>query len=208
MPVISVVEGECLLSVSGIIAGVDVQKNDLAVRVKRIDVEEFKIIEKKGVITHGDRILKATQGRLRREGLLGVGRQSASGLEKGVMAQECGIVLIFVAKDDLKEALTDLLEPRVTDFVGVSVVRNEVCEALGESPSLIDLLEKKKTPVRREVWSIKSDRDRLVDGFQIQRDLVYTCCHLVILLFDLENTLMNQSSNKGVHSQKVGHATG
>ncbi len=130
MPVVSVVKGELLLSMSGVGGGVDVQNDGLSLRVQRIDVILLKIENEFVQIpgTHG--IFESAKGGLRRKARVVFWALATGGLEEWIMSKPVSIVAILVSLGYLKQSLSHLFMARVESTYGVSVVRNESCDSL------------------------------------------------------------------------------
>ncbi len=102
----SVEDAELLLAMRGIVGGIDIQQ-DLAALANRLATEANELIEQGVVQPHqvaGRRsILPTAERGLRAER----GSQFLIGddLQSGIMTQAVGIVGIFVASDDLVDAL-------------------------------------------------------------------------------------------------------
>ena len=106
LAVATVEEAELLLAVGGIVGGIDVEQN-LATLADLVTAEADELLAQPVVVVHqiagGRRVLPATEGGLGAERvaqfLIG------DNLQHGIVAQTVGVVGIFVAGDNLINAL-------------------------------------------------------------------------------------------------------
>jgi hypothetical protein len=109
----------------------------------------------------GERGFDAREGRLAGEVGSGEGSAATGELEGGIVAKRGGVVLVFVARGDLIDALTDQVEAWVLYALGSPGVVAAGSDRLGEAERAIELGQQEEAAVGREGAAGEIDLDGL-----------------------------------------------
>jgi hypothetical protein len=153
----SVIEAQLLLSVSGIVRAVHVQRNlfrlalfsTLPVRVAKPFPDPKQIFA-----TH--RVFQSGQGRLAGQVVVALRKPVAHGLKNRIQAQRVRIVAIFIAGHDLKTSLGRHLADLMANVAPIPNVLNTSSEIGGQALLLIQCPNRHQAGIRGEPAPIES----------------------------------------------------
>ena len=152
----SVEDAELLLAMRGIVGGVDIEQ-DLATLANRLATKANELIEQGVVqahqVTGGRSILPTAERGLRAER----GSQPLIGddLQSGIMAQAVGIVGVFVARDDLVDALPQQRQRVMAHPFLLSRITEELDQVAGQMMAFVKSAQRQQTGITGNLASGK-----------------------------------------------------
>src|SRR5713226_1800802 len=140
MLVVSAVEeAELLLAVGGVVGGIEVEQN-LTALAHLVAAETDELLDQSVVEVHqvagARRVLPAAQGRLGTERVAEF--LIRDDLQHGIVAQAVGIVGVFIAGDDLVDALSQQFERIVTDALVVPRIAEQRGQIASQMVALVE----------------------------------------------------------------------
>jgi hypothetical protein len=147
MLVVSAVEkAELLLAVGGVVGGIEVEQN-LTALAHLVAAEMDELLDQGVIEVHqvagARRVLPAAEGGLRAqrvaEFLIG------DDLQHGIVAQAVGIVGVFVAGDDLVDALSQQFERVMTDALVLPRIAEPRGQIAGQMMALVEGAQRQQT---------------------------------------------------------------
>jgi hypothetical protein len=145
-------EAELLLSVSGIVGGIDIQQ-DLSSLANLFPADFQKPIQQSILqseqIARRRRVLPAAESWLRSEEL--TQRWLGQNLKSRIVPQAIGVVGILVARDNLVEALTKQRQHGMTNALLCTRITETQCQLASKTMPLIKGPQRQKTGVRTDL---------------------------------------------------------
>ena len=159
----AVEEAELLLAVSGIVGGIDVEQN-LAALTDLVAAEPDELLTPDVVEAHqiagGGRVLPTAEG--------GLGAERVSqfligdDLQERIVAQAVGVVGIFIASDDLVEALPQKRQGIMMNAVVLPRIAEQLGPVASQMMTLIESSQGQKTGVAGDLAAGKIGADGLM----------------------------------------------
>ena len=154
---------ELLLAVRGIVGGIDIEQ-DRAVLAHLVAAETDELLDQSVIEVHqvagARRVLPAAERGLRAQSLA----QFLIGddLQQRIMTQTIGIVGIFVAGDDLVDALSQQFERVVTDALVLPRITEQRGQIAGQMMALVEGAQRQQAGVAGDLPAGKIGADGLM----------------------------------------------
>src|SRR2546425_1029389 len=178
--VVPVEERELLLTVRGIVGGIEVDRDS-----RGPALEPPPMVLDHGVgqhVPHRDQcpaahgVLEALERRLRGEGGARDRIAADHKLVDDVVRQPRGVVAVGVTRREPEHALPDQFEHPMPDFRRLALVVHTRGQALGQPELGVDPPQQDQATVRAGVGDVERGDDRLAFRLESERDLRYTGC--------------------------------
>ena len=176
LAVATVEEAQLLLPMSRVVGGVDIEE-DLAAFSHLFTTDADEPIQQ-NILQTDDlasrrRVLPTAERRLRAQSL--AQRLISQNLESGIMAQAIGVVRVFIARDDLIDALAEERQYRMMDPFIFTKVTHALRQNDSESMTLVESAKGQKAGVTADLPAAKIHMDGL-GTVEREIKLCYTSC--------------------------------
>src|ERR1700693_2933561 len=177
LAVATIEEAQLLLPMSRVVGGVDIEQ-DLAAFSHLFTTDADEPIQQ-GILQTDDlasrrRVLPTAERRLRAQSL--AQRLISQNLESGIMAQAIGVVRVFIARDDLIDALAEERQYRMMDPFIFTRVTHALRQNDSESMTLVESAKGQKAGVTADLPAANIHMDGL-GTVEREIKLCYTSCH-------------------------------
>jgi hypothetical protein len=180
---VAVEEGELLLAVGGIGAGVQIQDH-LAGRAPLLLEEQIEQHVVDGVaLGFGDVALQTRERGLRGEVGTGLWGAADRQFKSRIVAQSGGVIAVLVTGGDLIDALAEEIEERMVDALGAARIVEAGGDALGEAEVAVEVSQEQQATVGGEGSAREIQVDRFArqqrkvqDGLRIRHRRMFPFC--------------------------------
>jgi hypothetical protein len=159
MAVVPVEERHRLLTVRRVGGGVDIEHHHAGVVGQLPHVVVLELTLKGDDRPRIDAVLETRERRLRREPALILGQTVTRDPQQRVVAKRVGIVLVFVAESDLKDALAHLLWSAVHDTPRITPIREMRRHSRAHAERRVELTQEQRSAFARNLRRVERDID-------------------------------------------------